>query len=155
MTINTQVVVLHSYTHLLSNHDFNTFDISSVPVNEAEKETIQVVKFLIHRFYTRFNRRILRDVVTAKITFKNLSDCLNSLLLHSFPYGIDWSHLIGYMVYLVEVTVCFVKNDSTENALDFAWSILWNNFEKYLDVWIQEQGGWPTLVKIAVDKCCI
>lgn len=148
MSINSEIVVLHSYTYLLSRHNINTFNTSTVPVNEEEKQIIQAVQFVIDLFYTKFNRRIFQDMARVKTTFKNLSDCLNNLFMHSFEYGVDWSHIIGYMVYLVEASIYYIRKNSAENTLDFAWSILCSHFEKYLNVWIQEQGGWPILVKM-------
>lgn len=151
MTVNTQVIVYHSYAYLLSRHNINIFNVSSVPINEEEKQIVQVVQYLIQAFYVKFDQRIRQDIDIVKNAFNNLSDCLTSLFLHSFPYGIDWSHIIGYMVYLVEVTICYQQKNLAENALEFALLNMWTHFERYLNTWIQEQGGWFSLAKMTVN----
>lgn len=153
MTLNTQVIVLHGFANLLSRHNVDTFDKYSFPVvNDQEKEIIQLVQFLTDTFYAKFDLRIHEDLHRLKMTYGNLSDCLRELLLHSFRFGIDWSHIIAYMIFVAEATVHYSKKNSAENTLDFAWSALWKTFEKYLNVWIQEQGGWPALAKITAES---
>lgn len=147
MTIRTRVIVLHSYNYLLCQNNINTFDVSRVPVNKEEEQIIQEVQFAINLFYTKFNQRIFENIHTVKQKYENLSDCLNDLFLHSFPYEVDWSHIIGYMVYHVEASIRYIRKNSAENTLDFAWSILWTHFKQHLNAWIQEQGGWPVLTK--------
>lgn len=146
MTLDTQVIVGYSFSHLLSLHKIDTFH--TVPVSEEEKQIIHVIQFLINKFYTDFDQRIREEIDILKERYEKFTDCLSDIFLHSFPCGIDWSHIVAYMIFVVEATVCYIKKNSAENTLEFAWSTLWANFEKYLNVWIEEQGGWPILAKI-------
>lgn len=151
MVVNTQVIVYYSYAYLLSRHNVSMFGLSSISVNEEEKQIIQIVQHQIQRFYMKFDLRIHQDIDAVKNRLDTLSDCLSSLFLHSFPYGIDWSHIIAYMVYLVEITICYQQKCSAENVFEIALLDMWTHFERYLNTWIQERGGWFALAKRTAD----
>lgn len=149
MTLNTQVIVLHSFSYLLSRHNIDTFGTFSVSVSEEEKEIIHLICFLMNKVYTDFNHHIDEDISMLKKKHENFTYCLEDIFLNSFPYGIQWSHIIGYIILMAEATVCYFKENSDQNIIHFASSTLWLNFEKYLNVWIQENGGWFTLQRMS------
>lgn len=153
MPFNTQVIVWHSFTYLLSRHNIDTFDESAFPANEEEKEILQLIRSCIEKFYAVYNERIQQTMDLLKITFERLSDCLENILWQSFPYAIDWSHIISYMTCVVEAMVRYIRKDSAENTIDFTWMTVYTNFEKDLGDWIQKQGGWLTLKEISTKNC--